>query len=105
MSTKSQELIDVLQELILLLQSDGGSRWIEWLERSRAMLVANNTEGATYWLSAYGGMGSFNDLVLGQVYENGVSTAWKPDADQLNAEYFRLKDIAWKLAQEIQESP
>jgi hypothetical protein len=100
---KSQELIDVLQKLILLLQSDGGSCWIEWLDRAQSMLKADNPEGATYLLSAYGGMGSFNDLVLGQVYENGVSTSWKSNADQLNEEYFRLKNIAWKLAQAIQE--
>ncbi|MGF6430319.1 MULTISPECIES: DUF6966 domain-containing protein [Bradyrhizobium] len=58
------ELILVLDRLAALLREDRwGSRWADWMEKSRREIVDGDFHGIERLLSAYGGMGSFNDLV------------------------------------------
>ncbi|WP_434677815.1 MULTISPECIES: DUF6966 domain-containing protein [unclassified Pseudomonas] len=57
----------------------------------------------TCLLSAYGGMGSFNDLVLGQTANEGP-TAWALGHVGINDDLQELRDRAAQLAFEIQRS-
>jgi hypothetical protein len=59
--------------------------------------------GIEYLLSAYGGMGSFNDLVLGQTLANG-RFEWKRGHIELNDRLGALRSRAWELAQAIKRS-
>jgi hypothetical protein len=100
MKSDARRLIEVLDELAELLESDGESHWRAWILRARARLEDGDTSGAEYLLSAYGGMGSFNDLVLAQSYVNG-SFSWKPGHEKLNERLTALRSEAWTLAQAL----
>jgi hypothetical protein len=59
--------------------------------------------GIEYLQSAYGGMGSFNDLILGQSDENGV-LCWKPGHVELNERFDELRNEAAKLVELIKRT-
>jgi hypothetical protein len=100
---KTQELIRVLDELAFVLESDENTYWGGWMRKARAQLLNSDYSGVEYLLSAYGGMGSINDLVLGQGYKAGVFE-WKPGHIQLNAKFSALSSKAWELADAIKRS-
>ncbi|WP_142277442.1 DUF6966 domain-containing protein [Mycobacterium timonense] len=62
------DLLGVLDELIDKLPTfdtgTGCQRWVTWLARSRQRIARGDPHGIDELLSAYGGMGSFNDLEL-----------------------------------------
>jgi hypothetical protein len=66
-------------------------------------LEATDASGIDYLLKAYGGMGSFNDLVLGQRSDRGVF-AWKANATELNERLDSLRKEAFALATAVQRS-
>ncbi|MEX3772939.1 hypothetical protein [Pseudomonas sp. MYb118] len=103
MGPKTEELIFILDQLAAMLESDGNTHWSNWMRRARARLVGSDFSGIEYLLSAYGGMGSLNDLVLGQSHNNGVFT-WKPGHVELNEKFMELSSKAWQLAYEIKRS-
>ena len=61
-----------LEQLATVLESDGDTHWSLWVRKARARLLDSDYSGITYLLSAYGGMSSFNDLILGQSYDGGA---------------------------------
>jgi len=103
MDSGTKELIDVLGELITLLESDGNRHWSGWMQRAKSRLERLDYSGAEYLLSAYGGMGSFNDLILGQTQLNG-QFAWKPAHVELNDRLDELRGKAWQLAQWVKKA-
>jgi len=71
MGPKTKELIDVLEQLISLLESDNEKHWAGRLKQARSRILNADYSGIESLLSAYGGMGSFNDLVICQTVKNG----------------------------------
>jgi len=53
-----------LDDLIKLLRRYGVRDWPTWLERDRALIDDGDAQGLDHLLSAFGGMGSLNDLVI-----------------------------------------
>ncbi len=102
MDSTTQELIGTLNQLAELLESDGDRHWSSWVRRAQARLEKSDHSGVEYLLSAYGGMGSFNDLILGQSYGNGQS-AWKNGHIELNERLDKLRSRAWELAQKVKK--
>jgi hypothetical protein len=100
---KTSELVAVLEELVDLLESDGCSHWSEWMQRARTRLVSSDFSGIDYLLGAYGGMGSFNDLILGQTSVDGAF-AWKPGHESLNERFSALRTKAFELAEFIKRN-
>ena len=100
MGPKTKELISVLSELAALLEGDGDSHWRSWMLEAKERLQHSDYSGIEHLLNAYGGMGSLNDLVLGQSYKDGVF-AWKPGYIELNERFEKLRTKAWDLAQGI----
>ena len=100
MSTKTEELISVLDELVAVLESDGEEHWSQWMSDARTRLADSDSSGITKLRSAYGGMGSFNDLILGQSYRDGV-LCWKPGYGELNQRFYRLRDDVARLVGEF----
>ena len=100
---RTLELIDVLDELVAVLDSDGDTHWSRWMKRAQARLKQSDHSGITYLLDAYGGMGSFNDLILGQTTA-GDRFAWKPGHEELNQRFEALRDRAWQLADWIRRN-
>jgi hypothetical protein len=100
MATKLDELLEILSEIIQLLESDGEQHWSRWMRRSRDRLLKSDYSGIEYLLSAYGGMGSFNDLAICQIYENG-EFRWKEGHIEKNNRLDELRGNAWELAEQI----
>ncbi|MFL1524684.1 DUF6966 domain-containing protein [Pseudomonas sp. O230] len=100
MGPKTEELIRILDQLATLLESDGDTHWRFWMSKARALLLGSDYSGIEYLLSAYGGMGSLNDLILGQSYNDGV-LSWKPGYVELNEKLVELRNKAEQLANAI----
>lgn len=66
MGPKTELLIKKLDEIAPLLTSEGHSQWAEWMLKAAATLKNEDFQGIRKVLSAYGGMGSFNDLNLNE---------------------------------------
>lgn len=103
MGPKTQELIGVLAELAFVLENDGNAHWCGWMRKARTRLLNSDYSGIEYLLSAYGGMGSLNDVVLGQICKDGVFE-WKPGHIELNEKFAALSSKAWELADAIKRS-
>jgi hypothetical protein len=103
MGPKTEELICVLGQLAAMLESDGDTHWSLWMRKARARLMDSDYSGIEYLQSAYGGMGSFNDLILGQSDENGV-LCWKPGHVELNERFDELRNEAAKLVELIKRT-
>ena len=100
MGAKSKELIVVLEDLISLLESDDETHWSNWLSKSKSRIEGSDFLGIELLLSAYGGMGSFNDLVICQLINNGKVEFTKGYTEK-NEELSKLRSKAWELAESI----
>ena len=102
MGPVTHQLLKVLDEAAELLKCDGESHWSKWLLQARASLESSDYSGIDYLLSAYGGMGSLNDFVLGQTQVDG-KPGWKPGSKALNDRFDSLRSEAWRLATYIRD--
>ena len=100
MDAKTAELIDVLEQLALVLESDDDTHWSRWMRTARGRLLEGDDSGVDYLRRAYGGMGSINDLVLGRAYADGV-LSWKAGYGDLNQRFVELRDRAASLADDL----
>jgi hypothetical protein len=103
MGPQTQKLIVILREIIALLESDGDSHWANWMRISKTRLEAGDFSGITHLLNAYGGMGSFNDLIICQRFENG-KFSWTDGYKEKNALLSDLRSKAWELADAIRRN-
>jgi len=60
------ELVSALDEVTLLLRESNEKHWTAWLEKDRRFIANGDFYGVEHLLQAFGGMGSFNDLVLAE---------------------------------------
>lgn len=93
----------MLAKLASLLDGDDEQQWCAWILRAKARLENSDYSGIEYLLSAYGGMGSFNDFVAGQTTIAG-QFAWKPGYVELNDKIDALRSKAWGLATYIKRN-
>lgn len=98
---RRRELFHILDQLVTVLENDGDAHWNAWMRKAQTPLVGSDYAGITYLLSAYGGMSSFNDVVLGRRYDKGVFS-WEPGHLALNEKIDKLRNEAAQLAEEIQ---
>jgi uncharacterized protein DUF6966 len=84
---KTQELVRVLDDLERLLTENDQDHWARWMARCVGWLRERDFRGITHVLGAYGGMGSFSDLLL--------------DDAESNARLGQLRKAAHALATEI----
>jgi uncharacterized protein DUF6966 len=101
MHSKIQRLIAVLSEIITLLESDNETLWRDWMVRVRTYLERSDYSGIEYLLDAYGAMGSFNDLLLGQSHKDG-HFAWKPI---ISSVVFAAKRGSWRKRSRVNKRP
>lgn len=103
MDSATKELVDILGELATLLENDGERHWSTWMRRARSRLENLDYSGVEYLLSAYGGMGSFDDFILGQT-QIGDRLAWKDGQIERYDRLDKLRSVAWELAQRIKNA-
>ena len=91
MGPRTKELVEMLGHLVKLLERDGQGHWANWMQKAKLMLESSDYAGIEKVLSAYGGMGSFNDvgLSLGELE---------------NQQFSEFSTRAYNLAEEIRRS-
>jgi hypothetical protein len=94
MDSKQKQLAEKLRDTCSLLCAAGERHWISWMSQSLAQIENGNSAGIVKLLSAYGGMGSFNDLVLsssdGRFLEDAECQQLNQSLDTLRSELFAL---------------
>jgi hypothetical protein len=98
MGPKTKKLVKRLEETVDLLRSHGEERWAQWLSEDAARLRSGDSYGVTHLLSAYGGMGSLNDLII--CPENGHRIK-KKDVKRVNKRFQALKSEVYDLANQV----
>ena len=101
MGPRTAQLSIALADIVALLRSENEQHWSQYIADCRNRLVASDYSGIEKLLSSYGGMGSFNDLVLGYSEAAG---GWRPEARELNDKLNLLRSRAYELAQDIRRN-
>ena len=101
MGPKTQMLRDRLRETVGLLRRVGEHHWCEWLDESLRRIEESDYSGIEHLLSAFGGMGSFNDIFISPANGHLVSDE---EAFGLNATLGELRGQLYELAQYIRHN-
>jgi hypothetical protein len=101
MHPELEYLCQMLDEASELLSSFGSSQWADWLRMDAGFIRGLDFYGVEHLLSAFGGMGSLNDVVLISRNEVG-SSILMPVAENERFDFLRtsIYDLARKLAHE-----
>ena len=90
----------MLDEATTLLKKHEVSHWAEWLDKDKSLLEKSDFYRIEHLLSAFGGMGSFNDLYIckenGHIIENDETTS-------VNDNLFAMNRAIYDLAEEIRK--
>lgn len=86
-----QNIEKILARIEELLRLGASSNWVKTIENSRKELLGNPTSTVSNILGMYGGMGSFNDIVL---YKNG-----QPLISE-NIEFDELREQLYELCKQ-----
>jgi hypothetical protein len=94
------KLMALLNDAVAILTQVGETHWSAWLADCHTQIAADAKSGSNHLLTAFGGMGSFNDLWLCQINGHRVLPA---DESQINAKLDHLRLRMYDLAQQIQK--
>lgn len=100
MGPKTLELVEILSLLATFLEEQDEKLWQNWVLDTRKRLLSSDYSGIEKLLSAYGGMGSFNDLVVGYYLKDGVFHQ-REGYVSTNETLSGLRTRAWDLATKI----
>ncbi|WP_158903598.1 hypothetical protein [Burkholderia sp. L27(2015)] len=64
MDAKIARLCKLLADIRQLLGDVGEARWEDWIARDLMLVESLDAYGLEHFLSAFGGMGSINDLII-----------------------------------------
>ena len=95
-----EELAGCIESAAILLRSYNELHWGSWLAKDVALIRANDFWGVEHFLSAFGGMGSINDLIISPINGHQV------DFDQVERANEELRSIlskAYNLASKLQK--
>jgi hypothetical protein len=94
-------LSQLLDEASELLSAYGAIQWADWLCKDARLIRASDSFGIEHLLSAFGGMGSFNDVVLFSAGDGGNPVRMlTAENDRLSELRRSIYDAAKKLARE-----
>src|SRR5262245_54857999 len=101
MEGKTAQLVEALVGIEALLVADHNTHWSQHVAECRKLLVASDYCGIEKLLGSYGGMGSFNDVVVGY---SEIEKGWLPDAKAMNETLNTLRTKAYELADSIRRN-
>jgi len=101
MADLTVRLLSTLEQITSLLRKYGEEHWLQWIVRDVTLIREGDSHGVEHFLSAYGGMGSFNDLYL--CPENGHRIE-RSDVEPVNKELRSLVSQAYDLARHLQRA-
>ena len=96
---KTQQLIGILEQLEHLLVSYGEQHWSTWIKQDITAIKKYDVHGIAHLVSAYGGMGSFNDLWLCSANGHRID---EMEVSRANDTLSALRSDAYTLAKEIE---
>ena len=96
-----QQLLLDLDELVNLLRKYGENQWADWIAKDRIGLTAFETKAIEHLVSVFGGMGSFNDLMLHPC--NGHSIKER-DVPAMEEHLGDLSDQIWSNAKYLKKT-
>jgi hypothetical protein len=96
--SKTKELMQIIEEIIQLLAEDDNQQWQGLMKSVYKRLENSDYSGIELLLSVYGGMGSFNDLIIGQTNDEQGKFAWKVGAIENNNRLDDLRGRAYVVA-------
>lgn len=101
MGNKTEELISILDEIEALLDKEG--HWLKLISNANRRIKNSDYSGIELLLSYYGGMGSFNDLVICQPSGKGA-LKWSNEAKANNDDLASLRSKAYELSNYIKHN-
>jgi hypothetical protein len=81
---KYQELKQCVSETVVLLCQADQDSWVSWFAKAEAWLEAQYPSAFSQIMQAYGGMGSFNDLILDEPLEESRRRCYNLTREQLD---------------------
>jgi hypothetical protein len=100
MTSKKVELEEALEELISILEKHGERHWSKMLRKSLQRIETGDYSGVELLKTFYGGMGSFNDLLIQPNTTKGKIEFTEKQIGA-NRKIDLLRETAWTLAGEI----
>jgi hypothetical protein len=93
-----QALAELIEKAQALLTKHGEKHWASWLEQDTRRIRNLDLYGIEHFLSAFGGMGSINDLVLHPINGHLIQES---ETDAANTELANLLNRASALAKKL----
>ncbi len=94
-----------LREMVALLVKDGHDGWARFFETALTLLQTGEARAcARHILSGSGGMGSLNDLVLGQGGDAEENFRWKAGYREMNERYQTLLERLYAFSHNVQRA-
>ena len=84
-----------VDQVVALLREHGEDHWLSWAARCQRELDGHNSQALDHILGAYGGMGSFNDLLI--LASNG-HVIQPQDEAAVNDHLAHLRTAIWTRA-------
>lgn len=94
-------LVKDLALLLTVLDEAGEHAWATWFRTAASEVLAQDAHGLSRLRSAFGGMGSFSDLMLSVPGDQEASLRLNLELDQLRT---RIYDDATCLSIEVQKT-
>ena len=98
---RASRLANLLDEAVGLLEKHGETHWAAWLATSKRTIAAGDAYGLDYLLSAFGGMGGFNDLLVLRVNGHAIEESQE---GAVNTRLAELGSAIWAEATTIRHS-
>ena len=103
MHPEIESLALMLDEASELLQSNDSTSWAEWLRKDAKLIRSLDFFGIKHLRSAFGGMGTFNDIVLVSRGDGDIiGTMLIAENERLAELRTSIYNLATKLAREEQ---
>jgi len=94
------DLIELLKQLAVFLERYNRTHWVSWIQKDIHLLENYDPEGVEHFLSAFGGMGSLNDVYFCPQNNDAIEAS---DIEEQNAAFQSLLSECWKLARDIRD--
>lgn len=93
-----QELLVLLEAAQSLLARYGEKHWSNWLEKNARLIKNLDLYGVEQILTAYGGMGSINDLVIHPINGHQIKES---EINSANEDFESLRTKIYSLAKKL----
>jgi hypothetical protein len=100
MATNVDALCTRLEEAIALLRQVREGHWAAWLSDDLARIRCGDIDGLSHLRSAFGGMGSFNDLLIHTINGHRIGPE---DYEAINERLNELRSSIFELVQSIRQ--